>query len=61
MKNLKRFAYKCAGIMCMAAMIISVHSVNVMCHGKYYQPVVPKELDKFRKNQEYHFAKMTGI
>lgn len=50
MKNFKQLAYKCAGILCMAAMIISVHSVNVMCGGKFYQPVVPKELDKFRKN-----------
>lgn len=50
MKNFKKFAYKCAGILSMAAMFISIHSVNVMCTGKYYQPVVPKELDKFRKN-----------
>ncbi len=49
MKGFKNFAYKCAGALCMVAMFISVHSVNVMCGGKYYQPKVPKGLDKFRK------------
>lgn len=50
MGNIKKFAYKCAGILCMIAMFVSLHSINVMCTGKYYQPKVPKELDKFRKN-----------
>lgn len=48
MKNLKKIALKLSGVLCMAAMFLAVHSVNVMCQGKYYQPVVPKELDKFR-------------
>ncbi len=49
MKGFKNFAYKCAGAVCMAAMFLAIHSVNVTCLGKYYQPKVPKELDKFRK------------
>ena len=49
MKGFKNLAYKCASLLCMAAMIVSVHSVNVVCGGKFYQPRVPKELDKFRK------------
>lgn len=49
MKNIKSLLIKCSGIVCMAAMFVAAHSVNVMCAGKFYQPVVPKELDKFRK------------
>lgn len=49
MKNIKKFVTKCSGILCMVAMFLAVHSVNVTCNGKYYQPKVPKELDKFRK------------
>lgn len=50
MKSFKNFVIKCSGILCMAAMFLAVHSVNVMCGGKFYQPKVPKELDKFRQN-----------
>lgn len=49
MKNIKKFATKCAGILCIVAMFLAVHSVSVACGGKYYQPKVPKQLDKFRK------------
>lgn len=50
MKNIKSIITKCSGILCMVAMFLAVHSIDVMCTGKYYQPKVPKELDKFRKN-----------
>lgn len=49
MKNFKWVLTKCSGILCMVAMFLAVHSVNVMCSGKYYQPVVPEALDKYRK------------
>ncbi|MGN0150004.1 MAG: cyclic lactone autoinducer peptide [Clostridia bacterium] len=50
MVRFKNFVFKCASTLCMIAMFLAVHSVNVLCAGKYYQPKVPKELDKFRKN-----------
>lgn len=50
MKKFKNLLTKCEGVLCMVAMFLAVHSVSVMCAGKYYQPKVPKELDKFRKN-----------
>lgn len=49
MKKFKKLVFKCSGILCMVAMFLAVHSANVMCVGKFYQPRVPKELDEFRR------------
>ena len=49
MKKFKAVVMKCLSVLCMVAMFLAVHSVNVVCNGRYYQPEVPKELDKFRR------------
>ncbi len=49
MKNFKNIFCKCASILCMVAMFVAMHSVNITCTGKYYQPTVPKAMDKFKK------------
>lgn len=46
MKNIKWLVAKCSGVLCMVAMFIAIHSVNTMCVGKFYQPIVPKNLYK---------------
>jgi hypothetical protein len=43
----------------MFAMFLAVHSVDVMCAGKYYQPKVLKELDQFR-NRFIYDRKLIG-
>ncbi len=49
MKRFSNLIHKCIGVLCMCAMLVAVHSVNVTCLGKFYQPQAPKKLDKFRK------------
>ncbi len=49
MKKFKKFLYGCGHILCMVAMFIAIHSVNITCTGKYYQPLVPNSMDKYRK------------
>lgn len=48
MKNY-RFINKIANIVCAVAMFCAIHSINNMCLGRWHQPEVPKELEKYRK------------
>ena len=36
-------------LLCAAAMFMAVHSIGVICQGKYYQPQVPEGLEKYKK------------
>ena len=49
MKNIKKHALKIGRVFCMLAMFVAIHSANVMCTGKYYQPEAPEGLEKFKK------------
>lgn len=49
MKNLKGILLRSANVLCMAAMFVAMHSANIRCTGKFYQPVAPKALDRFKK------------
>lgn len=49
MKNWKGFLLRSANVLCMAAMFVAMHSANIRCTGRFYQPVEPKALNRFKK------------
>lgn len=50
MKAFSQIYYYLGKILCSTALIMAIHSINTMCTDSYYQPKVPKELEKFRKD-----------
>lgn len=51
MKNLKKLLYRGANIICLFAMFVAIHSVNITCTGKFFQPRCPEKLQELIKNK----------
>ena len=49
MKKFKSFIFKYSGALCAVALFIAMHSANITCFGKFYQPEEPAGLAKFKK------------
>ena len=45
---MKKWIMYAQRIVCAMALFLAVHSTGIMCLGKYYQPVVPKNLEQYK-------------
>ena len=49
--QIKNLMFKVCSIVCSFAFLVAIQSLDQMCGGTYYQPKVPKSLEKYRNNR----------
>ena len=49
MKKFKNMMFKYSGVLCAVALFVAMHTANITCIGKFYQPEEPAGLAKFKK------------
>lgn len=54
---MKKFKFIAQSLLCASAMFIATNSIGTMCVGRYYQPEVPKNLEKFANKKSENVVK----
>lgn len=47
--KIKNLIFRAGCVLCSFAFVVAINTLGNMCTGSFYQPEVPKSLEKYRK------------